>query len=224
VRLAHWTVALIVGLGAALSSAAPITLHFSGEVSQAPLFDPGNPFGGSIDVGTSIEGAFTFDPGAPDAIADDQQAAYASIGAPFGLSVTFDAVVTLSADSVVIGLCNDCAGSDFYTVLAPAPPAAGLTFALTLTDPSGTALGSDALPAGVPPAPAFALRDFIVTGTLLDAESNEFQVEIVGSIVSLSCASGCVVPEPGSLLLVVAALAALASRPRRTLPRLPTLI
>lgn len=200
------------------AAAAPITLAFAGTVTQTPLLDPHNPFGGPIDTGTPFTGRITFDPASADAVPDGRTGSYSSAGAPYGLSVSFGSPSVFDAgfDAVHIGIGDDFAGTDFYTVAAPlGVVAGGLSVSLLLADADGTVFAGDALPAGAPPLAAFESNQFSLAGVFVDANGEPIQIEILGAIDSLRCSDGCVVPEPGGLWLLAAGLAGLAGRRRR---------
>ena len=52
----------------AIVDALPITFAFNGAVSQDPLLDPNDPFGGSIAFGTPFSSSYVFESTTPMAI------------------------------------------------------------------------------------------------------------------------------------------------------------
>lgn len=208
--------------------AAPITIAFTGTVSQTPTVDPVDFFGGAIDAGTAFAGQYTFDPAAADVAADTQTGAYRSVGAPYSLSVSFGdpGVFGVSFGEFAIGIGNDFSGADFYTLIAPlVAPDIGLTASLVLMDSDGSVFGSDTLPGAAPALGEFETRQFSLMGSLVNDDGSTTQVEIVGSLGTLACTAGCRAPEPGGLLLAATGLAALLARrraPGRCLPRSST--
>jgi hypothetical protein len=192
-----------------LAQACPITLNFTGGVTQVPIDDLGT----GIQSLNAITGSLTFDSAAVDAIAAPTSASYTSNGAAFGMTVSIGAgAVTFSESGFLnIGILNSFV--DQYTVTASSPT---LTMDLFFQDNSGAAFGSDGLPLSPPALAGFAQREFHLDQT--NIAGDETQVD--GTITSLTCGSGCIassVPEPSSaaLLLTGAILCGLRSASRR---------
>lgn len=199
---------------AAPCAAAPITFGFTGSVTQT-TFDPNDPFGGAITVGTAFSGSYTFESTAADANPFASNGSYMTFGAPYLFSVTIGTFNFATSDAVSIGTGNGA--TDQYSVLACAggPFCFGSNASLFLEDLDGAAFGSDALPDTAPLLSAFEIAAFSFRGFI---EGN--QVEILGQLESLVCSAGCdpvggPIPEPGSLILVGSALTLVAARLRR---------
>lgn len=212
--------AVAAGLGIAgplqgEAEAAPVTFAFTGAVTQV-TFDPNDPTGGEITFGTAFSGSYTFESTASDQIADGSSGAYASpSGLPYGFAVNFGpGHDIITNDALTVGVFDN-AGVDAYGVIAcfidvTCP---SLTLELFLADVDGSALSGDALPLDSLTFDAFEVATFAMRG-IVDGN----QIEILGNLSSLSCAEGCVspqpVPEPGTMLLLSPALAALGWRRR----------
>ncbi len=185
------------------ASAEPITFQFTGTVTQIS-----DPFDG-IDFGTPFSGSFRFDTAAPDGAPGAQEGSYLSSGSPFGLGITVGDpfIIGFSSPEVSIGVCNNCAEGDFYTVLTPLAPDAPVRISLTFQDVEGSIFGSDGLPASAMDISAFELRDLYMFYSISDPEIGQQDFEIGGTIDSLSARTA--VPEPGTLLLLSAGFMAL---------------
>ncbi len=221
---------LIVGLLASLlpicalqASATDITFDFAGTITQIPLLDPNDPFGGTICDGSNCKpastffGSYTFDSTATDTIPATSQGSFQMTGSPYRLTVTIGGNLFAANDFLSINIQNS-PGFDFYGVLActssqvalgtctNSPLADGdLDIELALSDFSGSALNSDALPLGPPNLANFTSKVFSLFAMI---DGNQVQME--GDITSLTCTAGCVtVPEPNALLLLGVALGAL---------------
>lgn len=206
------TLATAALAGTSAAFAAPVTYTFTGTVDHD-----------EADRGWSgFAGQFTFDRDAVDSIADPSTAAYAHAGAPWGLTVTFDGVETVTIDE----LFHVLVGNDLNWGFGPedqlgllAQDAAGRVLSMALWDFSGTLFSSDALP-----LPDGGL-------TLAQFSWSDFRYEggagtLYGRLDSLACLSGCggavvppppppAIPEPGTWVLALAGLATMGTLQRR---------
>lgn len=194
--------ATVLFAACATAQAAPVTYHYGG------LVDSDDADRGWI----SFTGSFTFDSSSPDAIADVSTAAYATSGAPFGMSVLFDDGTSDSlSDSVNMLVSNNLGGWDWLGALAQ--NAVGTkSLGLSFIDFSAALFASDALP--LPPGGL----------TLADFGSAQFTYEsgggmLQGHLDSFACVDGCStvpsVPEPETWLLMFVGLLAMGMQARR---------
>jgi hypothetical protein len=196
---AWYVAAALLGLiYTATAQAIPITFSFTGGVTNDPF--------GVSSPGAPISGDYTFESTAVDAIPAADTGSYTSIGPGFGFNATVDGMPFSVSGSLNVSVVNSLV--DQYLVTATDGT---LTLELFFQDNTGTALTSDALPLTPPLLTAFAIRDFRLFGP---------DAEFTGSVDTLVCSTGCnggggTVPEPGTLWLLGASLAALLVRQRR---------
>jgi len=198
---------------AAGAEASPITFTFTGFVSQDPLLDPDDPFGGTIAFNTPFSGSYVFDSTTADSDASLNGGSYTSSGGSLALSIGGNSFT--AADVLNIGVGNDFSGSDFYTVFAQNTSGTDpFDLSLTFQDLNATVFASASLPLSAPPLAAFELATLFFTGTTAGN-----QVQIDGQLTGLTCVQGCVtgpvVPEPSTLALLGGGLAAVYFRRRR---------
>src|SRR5262249_23091361 len=153
-------------------------------------------FEGSVQFGSTVEGALTFDDTSEDRISDPQQGSFVSFGSPFGVRLLVGGVPFRLDDYLSVNTLH--AGASQYGVLACSggPACEDLEFTLLLNDPTGSATASDALPLAPPDRRLFEPATFRLAGTF-----EESQIEIVGSIGTLSEPPGVATPEPDTLFL-----------------------
>lgn len=196
--------------------AVPITFGFTGVVSQDPLLDPDDPFGGAIVTGTPFSGSYTFESTTADGDASANGGSYTS--SPGSLSVNIGGYGFIGGDLLNVGVF-DGVGGDFYTVFASETDGTDTyDISLILQDLDGSVFGSALLPLSPPPLSAFELTSLFFTGSITGN-----QVQIDGVLTSLACLEGCgsgggggggggvPIPEPGNLWLVGIGLAGLGA-------------
>jgi parallel beta-helix repeat protein len=204
------------GVASGVAEAAPVTFAFTGAVTQT-MFDPNDPSGGEITFGTGFSGSYTFESTAADRISSPSSGSYASpAGAPYGFAVNFGPGHDfVTSDALTVGVTNNVGGVDAYGALAcfGGFSCPDVTLGLFLEDFDSSVFAGDALPLDTLMFEAFEVATFTLRG-LIDGN----QVEIIGNLDSLSCIDGCEspqpVPEPGTLLLLSPALAAIGWRRR----------
>lgn len=189
------------------AQAAPITFSFNGVVSDDPLLDPADPFGGSISAGTAFSGTYTFESTTPDADPSANGGSYSSAGGTLTANIGGNNLT--ASDLLNISVGNDLAGSDFYTVFVQNTSGPDtFDISLTLQDTDGTVFTNAALLTNAPAFGAFELATFFLEGSF-----SGNQVQIQGNLTSLNCVDGCgpgtgtPVTEPGTLALLAAGLA-----------------
>jgi PEP-CTERM motif len=193
----------------AIVDASPITFAFNGAVSQDPLLDPNDPFGGSIAFGTLFSGSYVFESTTPDGDPSANGGSYTSVGGMLSIMIGGNAFI--ASDLLNIGVGDNFAGSDFYTVFAQNTTGADpFDLSLTFQDLNATVFGGALLPTDAPSFATFELATLFLTGTVAGN-----QVQIDGQLTSLTCVAGCVtgggngtpVPEPATCVLLSAGLA-----------------
>lgn len=197
-------ICLLVGLLPVCPAQADIiTFTFGGAIDN----DPFGVFGGA-----TFTGSFTFDSGMTQVLNTPESAGYAGSGGIFNMTVSFAGALDPAvsgpyvADTLNITVNNDFPGPlDQFLVTGTSSIDSMLFILLTFEDFTGTAFNSTALPLVPPSLLAFTSLQFTLFGGTLDSP-----VEGAGSVTSLICTAGCVVPEPPTPLLFLIALGALA--------------
>lgn len=197
------------------AQADPVQFTFGGIINN----DPFGVFGGA-----TFTGSFTFDSTMTQVVNTPESGGYAGSGGIFAMTVSFagalDPVVNgpYNADTLNITINNDFPGPlDQFLVTGTSSIDSMLFIQQTFEDFTGTAFNSTALPFVPPSLLAFTSLQFTLFSGTIDNP-----IEGAGSVTSLACTAGCVVPEPPASLLLLIALGALAlvySRtPRSRLP------
>lgn len=187
-RVARWqNLACGLALATAAAAAQATVLQFSFEASITQ-----DPFGLS-QPGAPVSGHFSFESTAPDDIANPTQGSYTSTGAAYGFSVVVDGAAYATQGLLNIGTQTGSPGLYLVTGMAN-----DLLLELVLSDDSGLAVSSDALPLAAPALDAFTVRDF-----RLFAPDAEF----TAALLRLQGGAPASVPEPAPALLLLAGLA-----------------
>jgi hypothetical protein len=190
------------------STAAPITFNFTGSVTQVPIDDPGT----GLAFGDPITGSFTFESTSVDLIAAANSGSYQTSGPPNGISVLIGAFPFATSDFLAVNISSNLP-QDQYGVLGCSVDSSctgDLQIQLFLEDLQGTVFASDGLPLLPPPIGSFEARDFHLIATIA---GNQLQVD--GTIDTLTCPTCVAVPEPATWLLLAPAFGALRLRRRR---------
>ncbi len=195
---------MVVILCAASSEAAPITFAFEGTVTSVGALDPANPFPTEPTFGTPFSGSYTFDSTAADgAPGDPTTGSYASAGGPYGISIALGGL-TLSYGGVAIGVTDGYSsygpGDQYLVGFSGGPTLLSLRF----TDFSEAMFSNDALP----------LSPIAIAGLFTELNFSDIvdgnQVDLQGTLTSLTCSAGCpAVPEPSIIPLLGAGIGAL---------------
>jgi hypothetical protein len=180
----------VISLFVLLSSAnaAVLTFQFSGNVTQVPLDE----VFGDLNPGDLIQGTFSFDTSATDAVPADPSIGSYTSSAPLGMDVTIGTHNFKTSGGLNIGILNGVV--DQYTVLATSA-SGDLTLELFLQDNTGSAFSNDHLPLTPPALTDFAQRDFHLIATLAGGE-----VQADGQLGATAVAT----PEPPTAGFILA--------------------
>jgi len=181
-----------------------ISIAYSGTID---FVEEGHSFSGAIPVGTPFSGVYSYDPdGAVDVAPNDP-----SIGAYLFpdhiIHVEIGTVIFTSPD-LAISILNSNSLFDRYSVgnssTFTAYEVEWNSMAVDLRDATGSAFADDALPLGPP-----ALEEFQFSRSFYLARVGQRDPLIKGEVTSLT-----LVPEPGTLILLLAGAGCAAGRCR----------
>jgi PEP-CTERM motif len=213
-------------------NASPTTFAYTGHVTQLVNIDPSDhdPFNGTVHdaicvpdplncqliiPATIFSGTYTFDSVAVDAIPDPQSGAYFSVGPPFGFSLDLGGFHFVNG-GVGIVTENDYPSPirDGYGTATLFPNdnvySGDISYGFSLYSDPNDVFGTDGLPLLPPDLALFLTRSFNFTWNFTADDNTFVQVEVIGTIDSLTT-----VPEPGTIpLLGVALLSALGLQRR----------
>ncbi|MCB9849339.1 MAG: PEP-CTERM sorting domain-containing protein [Phycisphaerales bacterium] len=185
------------------ASADLVTFKFEGVTS---LFEDLVGLGWTIPNGTVVTGTFTFDSATPDSNPDDPTRAnyYDSIVVSSSIQIGNQSTIDTGLDSFV-AVTNGFLGDDLYQMIDESLSFRGIPVSsgIVLSDHDAAVFDNVSIPTYPPPLDEFEGRLF----TLL-ADDSSFSA--AGTVASLA-----LVPEPGTLLLLVGAGMLVGWRGRR---------
>jgi len=206
------TFGLLTLLWTAPSYAVPVTFSFSGTVTNY-FYDPGtgDAFGGSVGVGTTFTGFYTFESTSPDWSADPQYGGYHSVLLPYGMEATIggNTVSGLSSD-MLIDVWNT-PGGDWYT--AQALDFGFQSLGIQLFGGSSSVFDDDSLPLTPPDIADFTEASF---GYVVTEPFGPVVLSVFGTLTELTLVS--TIPEPASLALMGLGLLGLGFTRRKKQP------
>jgi hypothetical protein len=180
---------------ASVSQAGPITLQYSGSVTQVPIDD----LYGDIASGAPVQLTYTFESTATDQIpADSTSASYLSSGIPFVMTLSLPGHIFTADAFVQIGILN--ALVDQYTVFATTA-SGDVTIEIFLQDNSGTVFANDSLPLAAPQLASFTLKDFHYHEIGTNGET-QFDGQLADG-------TSVVIPEPSTAVALLTGFGAL---------------
>ena len=187
---------------AAPAQAVPITFEFSGHVTS--IIDNAHVLGSDVVVDDTFQGSYTYESTVQDSHPGDPN--YGRYD-----STSFVMHVAIGAFDLWSGSQNTIQVYSYSTYDSLSFGASGFNSAglrvsgmvARITDDTGSALSSDALPVPVPPATAFTRASFGIEGFREQGDSVGFSI------------SGVIVPEPGTISMLV--LGAFAVKRRRVI-------
>ncbi|MCV2355625.1 PEP-CTERM sorting domain-containing protein [Paucibacter sp. B2R-40] len=177
-----------------------MTFNFAGQVTQT-VFDPFDPLGGAVQVGSPMYSYMNFDTSATDINPAANIGTYEWSGGTYGFAALLGSVLFPVMHSLSISVVDGAPGGiDQCLVYAWEGTQGGLndyfSISMTLQDDTGTAFSSDALPTTRPDPGKFSVRSFVMSGQYTDLNNNFIQYEVQGNLV----------PEPTTLALAGLAL------------------
>jgi hypothetical protein len=187
---------------AAPAGAGAITFQFSGLVTQVNT-DPDDPFGQAIVFGTPFSGSYTFDSAAADLIGAPTDGSYSSPGG--GISVDFDGDPFGAFDLTGVIVNTHNGAPDQYGMYSSDGT---LTIEFLLEALFANPLADDQLPLSPPNLASFESRVFTFRSDDLDGN----QVEILGTIDSLTGRQPSPVPQPAAIWMVALGVATALTR------------
>ena len=198
--------ATLLGIVCLSAKADLITIAISGQVTS--VGDPSGHFGGQIHIDDTITGTYTYDSATLDSYPEDTTyAQYLNYSAMTGISLYVDGFnFGTNPNNVEVGVTirNDDFGEDRYTFGSnynlPLPDGTSVQHLFwVLSDLTGTALSSDALPLTAPDLNKWSYNSLYI------GRDRDFGIFATVTSVVL-------VPEPATLILLAFSIAILKRR------------
>ena len=199
---------IILFASAAPAGAALVTIAIEGVIDSVD--DPYGFLAGSVEIGSLIQGTYTFESSTSDSNPDNKLGRYEHTS-PYGVFLNIGGIsfrTSPTATSFLLEIGNDYPSSDDYFVLSQQnEPLCGdmdvQEIYWILTDQTGQTLGSDELPSTAPAVEDWSFNFLSISGSDSDRRVPEMKwFNITGHVTT-----AYIVPEPATIFLLGAGMA-----------------